>query len=109
MLRFRALADGNRRHAGEVRARDAGEHAGQREGAAPVHAAHACVGVGASHDDRVHHPGPDDVVHEPPAADEQARILEPLDRSADEFHSEWPDYTISAGTIHMNGRPSRRS
>ena len=61
------------------------------------------MGVPAPYDDRVHHPGPDDVVHEPSAADEQARVLEPLDRNADEFHSEWPDYTISAGRALMIG------
>ena len=91
------LAERDRRHAGEVGARDAGDHAGQRERPSRIDTAHARVGVRAAHDDRVHHAWTHHVVHKPSAADEQARILEPLDRNANEFHSGWPDYTIPPG------------
>jgi len=84
--RLARLAQRNRRHAGEVGARQEGQHTRPRERAPPVDAAHARVSVRAADDDRVRHPGPDQVVDVASAADEQARILQSLDRDADELH-----------------------
>src|SRR5262249_35091853 len=91
------LAERDRRHGSEVGARGAGGHAGPRERPARIGRAQGRGGGRAAHDDRVHRAWTDHVVHKPSTADEQARILEPLDRNADEFHSGWPDYTIPPG------------
>jgi hypothetical protein len=44
------------------------------------------MSVRAAHDGRVRHPGPREVVHVPSTTDEETRIFEPLDRSADDLH-----------------------
>ena len=57
-----------------------------RGGAAHVDTTHVSVGVGAAHDHRVSHPGPDNVVHVASAAGEEAWILHASDASADDVH-----------------------
>ncbi len=44
------------------------------------------MSVSASHDDGVDHRGSDDVVHVTPTADQETRIFEAFERSADGIH-----------------------
>jgi hypothetical protein len=80
------LPQRNRRHPCEIGRGDEPEHARPRQGVPTVETNDARVSVRTPHEDRVRHAGPDQVVDVAPAAHEQARIFEPLDRSADELH-----------------------
>ena len=44
------------------------------------------MSVGAARDDRVDHPGSNDVVHVTPTADQETRIFEAFERRADGIH-----------------------
>ena len=86
MRRFAGLAERNHRHAREIGRGQAGHDTRLRERSFRVHSSNVGVGVGASHDDRVHRAGSGQVVHVAATAREQPRVFEPLDRGADELH-----------------------
>ena len=84
--RLAGLAERDHRHAREIGRGQAGHDTRLRERSFRVHSSNVGVGVGASHDDRVHRAGSGQVVHVAATAREQPRVFEPLDRGADELH-----------------------